>query len=230
MSASTSGDLIVDHVCKNFPTSGAPLEVLRGVCLQLNRGENLAIMGPSGSGKSTLLHLIGTLEIPTSGSITLAGENPFLLNEPALAEFRNRHIGFVFQDHHLLGQCSVLENVLLPAVAKGKTESVVVERGRELLQRVGLCDRENHRPAELSGGERQRVALARALLLQPLLVLADEPTGNLDRTSSQQVTELMLDLQQQQETILLVATHSSQLANLMQRQLELDDGILRPLR
>ena len=230
MTASSRAGLAVDRVSKTFATRGEPLEVLREISFELKRGENLAISGPSGSGKSTLLHLLGTLDVPTSGSIFLDGENPFLLDEPDLADFRNHNIGFVFQDHHLLGQCSVLENILLPAVAKGHVETVVVERGRDLLQRVGLCDREHHRPAELSGGERQRTALARALLLKPLLVLADEPTGNLDRTSGQQVTELMLELQQQQETILLIATHNAQLAERMQRQMELDDGVLQPVR
>jgi lipoprotein-releasing system ATP-binding protein len=175
------------------------------------------------------LHLIGTLEPPTSGRITLAGKNPLLLAEPQLADFRNQNIGFVFQDHHLLGQCSVLENVILPALATGNVDAEAVNRGRELLHRVGLAEREDHRPAELSGGERQRVSLARALLLRPLLVLADEPTGNLDRKTGAQVTDLLLELQQEQKTILLVATHSLQLAGRMQRELQLVDGSLEPL-
>jgi lipoprotein-releasing system ATP-binding protein len=229
MSASPPDGLLVEDLCKQFPTRAAPIEVLRGISLQLSRGENLAIVGPSGSGKSTLLHLIGTLEPPTSGRITLAGKNPLLLAEPQLADFRNQNIGFVFQDHHLLGQCSVLENVILPALATGNVDAEAVNRGRELLHRVGLAEREDHRPAELSGGERQRVSLARALLLRPLLVLADEPTGNLDRKTGAQVTDLLLELQQEQKTILLVATHSLQLAGRMQRELQLVDGSLEPL-
>ncbi|NIP86816.1 MAG: ATP-binding cassette domain-containing protein, partial [Planctomycetales bacterium] len=155
--------LVVDNIAKEFPTRSAPLRVLQGVSLELAAGDNLAIVGPSGSGKSTLLHILGTLEPPTSGKLTLDGQDPFRLDEPQLADFRNRQIGFVFQDHHLLDQCSVLENTLLPTLAHGSTSAQQVADARDLLDRVGLADRIDHRPAELSGGERQRVAVARAL-------------------------------------------------------------------
>ena len=170
-------DLVVDNVSKQFPTRAESLVVLHGVSLELSRGQNLAILGPSGSGKSTLLHIIGTLLRPTSGKIVLGGQDPFSLDEARLADFRNRQIGFVFQDHHLLPQCSVLENVLLPTIAEGRPDAAAIERARSLIERVGLSNRLDHRPAELSGGERQRVAVARALVLRPTLLLADEPTG-----------------------------------------------------
>jgi len=220
-------ELLVENVTKRFPTRGEPLEVLRGVSFGLSGQENLAVVGPSGSGKSTLLSIIGTLDAPTSGRVILDGQDPAELDEPLLATFRNRRIGFVFQDHHLLPQCSVLENVLIPTVADGPTERETVERARELLDRVGLSDRLDHRPAELSGGERQRVALARALINRPALLLADEPTGNLDRTTSARVGELLLQLQRQEQMLLIVVTHSQRLASLMGRQLELDEGKLK---
>jgi lipoprotein-releasing system ATP-binding protein len=219
--------LAVENVTKEFPTRGEPLVVLRGVSLELAAGENVAIVGPSGSGKSTLLNIIGTLDAPTSGRIMLDGEDPAGLDEPALARFRNRNVGFVFQDHHLLPQCSVLENVLVPTIAAGPTRRETYRRAQTLLERVGLTDRLEHRPAELSGGERQRVALARALVNRPLLVLADEPTGNLDRTTAERVAELLLDLQQQEGTMLILVTHSVRLAERMSRTLELDEGRLK---
>ena len=219
--------LRVEHVAKQYPTSGEPLAVLRDISLELKRGENLTILGPSGSGKSTLLSIIGTLEPPSSGRILLDGQDPAALAEPALASLRNRQIGFVFQDHYLLPQCTVLENVLMPTVAAGPTPPEALQRARLLLDRVGLTDRLQHRPAELSGGEKQRVALARALIHAPLLLLADEPTGNLDRTTALRVGELLLELQRQEQTMLIVATHSLRLAGMMSRQLELDDGVLK---
>jgi len=218
--------LLVEHVFKQFPTRAEPLVVLRDVSMQLEAGENVAILGPSGSGKSTLLSIIGTLEPPTGGRVVLDGQDPVGLDEPQLAAFRNRRIGFVFQDHHLLPQCSVLENVLIPAVAGGPVAPETITRARDLLDRVGLHDRLDHRPAELSGGERQRVALARALINEPTLLLADEPTGNLDRTTAERVGELLLRLQQQDQMMLVVVTHSERLAALMGRRLELDDGRL----
>jgi len=219
--------LTVENVVKEFPTRGEPLRVLRGVSLELSTGENVAIVGPSGSGKSTLLNVIGTLEPPTAGRVTLDGQEPAGFDEPALAAFRNRKIGFVFQDHHLLPQCSVLENVLVPAVATGPVGRDTIARAHRLLQRVGLADRLEHRPAELSGGERQRVALARAILNQPALLLADEPTGNLDRTTAERIAQLLLELQQQEAMMLIVVTHSHRLAARMSRQLELDEGKLK---
>src|SRR5207253_4264054 len=175
-------------------------------------GENAAILGPSGSGKSTLLSILGTLEPPTSGSVFLAGKNPFALDEAELAAFRRESIGFVFQDHHLLPQCTVLENVLVPFLADGSATQDDVQRAADLLGRVGLAERLTHRPAELSGGERQRVAIARALVRGPTLLLADEPTGNLDRTTARSIAELLLELQTEQNTILVVVTHSEILA------------------
>lgn len=222
-------ELVVENVTKQFPTRGEPLVVLRGVSLKLAAGQNMAIVGPSGSGKSTLLNVVGTLDSPTSGRVMLDGEDPADLDEPALAAFRSQKIGFVFQDHHLLPQCSVLENVLVPAIAAGPVTSETVQRARVLLDRVGLSDRLEHRPAELSGGERQRVSLARALVNQPLLLLADEPTGNLDRTTAGQIAQLLLELQQQQDMMLIVVTHSRRLAARMSRQLELDEGRLKEL-
>ena len=201
--------------------------VLRNISLQLQSGENLAILGPSGSGKSTLLHLMGTLDTPTTGTITLGDENPFTLDEPQLAHFRNRRIGFVFQEHHLLPQLSALENVLVPCLAEGTPNEEMVSRARSLLDRVGLSERLEHRPAELSGGERQRVGIARALIHTPSLLLADEPTGNLDRTAATGITELLVQLQQQEDAILVVVTHSIELANGLQRRMELDNGNLR---
>ncbi|MHC4180133.1 MAG: ABC transporter ATP-binding protein [Planctomycetota bacterium] len=219
--------LLVENLSKQFPTRAEPLVVLRNVSLELGQGENLAIVGPSGSGKSTLLSIIGALEPPSGGRVVLDGQDLAGLNEPGLAVFRNRRVGFVFQDHHLLPQCSVLENVLVPTVAAGRTDSGAVRRAGMLLETVGLQDRLDHRPAELSGGERQRVALARALINQPALLLADEPTGNLDRTTASRIGKLLLDLQKQEQMMLIVVTHSDRLAALMSRQLELDEGRLK---
>ena len=219
--------LSVENVSKQFPTRAEPLVVLRDVSLELGQSRNVAIVGPSGSGKSTLLSIIGTLEPPSSGHVFLDGRDPAELDEPLLAVFRNRKIGFVFQDHHLLPQCTVLENVLVPTIAGGSTRPETVDRARMLLDRVGLSDRRDHRPAELSGGERQRTALARGLINEPVLLLADEPTGNLDRSTAARVGELLLELQEQEQMMLIVATHSQRLAGLMNRQLELDDGGLR---
>jgi len=185
-------------------------------------------MGPSGTGKSTLLYIIGALEPPTSGTITLDGQNPFELKEKELARFRNRQIGFVFQDHCLLPQCSVLENVLMPTLVSsdGKDET---NRARGLIEQVGLIDRIDHRPAELSGGEKQRVSLARALITKPKLLLCDEPTGNLDRQAAEAVAMLLLDLHRLQETILVLVTHNAELAQRLPRRYELVDEQLRQI-
>jgi lipoprotein-releasing system ATP-binding protein len=221
--------LLVHDLGKSFPTRAGDLVVLRNIQLELTPGEALAVLGPSGSGKSTLLHLVGTLDRPTSGSITLDGQDPFALGDKDLARFRNRTIGFVFQDHHLLPQCSVLENVLVPTLAdRANDRAALGERARALLDRVGLAQRLDHRPAELSGGERQRVAIARALILQPKLLLADEPTGNLDRKTATTVGELLLDLHRQSQTILIVVTHSAELARTLPKQAEMNDGTLVP--
>ncbi len=227
--ASEGADLIVDNIVKQYPTPAEPLRVLSGVSFKLRRGENLAIVGPSGSGKSTLLSILGTLEPPTSGSVRLGGEDPFAFAEAALAAFRRRHIGFVFQDHHLLPQCNVLENVLLPFLADGSATADDQRRARDLVARVGLAARLAHRPAELSGGERQRVAIARALVRGPTLILADEPTGNLDRTTAQSIAELLLELQAERNAILVVVTHSATVAASLERRMELDAGRLVPV-
>jgi lipoprotein-releasing system ATP-binding protein len=219
--------LTVDHLCKDYPTREGPLPVLREVSLELPRGEALAVMGPSGSGKSTLLHILGTLDRPTSGTVKLDGKDPFALPERELAAFRNRHIGFVFQDHHLLPQCTVLENVLVPTLVNRSSKPAEAEAwARQLLERVGLSGRLDHRPAEISGGERQRVAVARALVQHPVLLLADEPTGNLDRRSARQVAELLLELHRQEQTVLVVVTHSTELAAMFPRRSAVDDGKL----
>ena len=208
--------LKVLDVSKHYPTPRGPLTVLTGVTFTLTAGEAAAITGPSGSGKSTLLYILGALEPPSSGQVTLGGRNPFDLPPAELADFRNAEIGFVFQDHCLLPQCTVLENVLVPTlVAKpaGRDQAAVfAERARALLTQVGLADRLDHRPAELSGGEKQRVAIARALIRQPRLVLCDEPTGNLDQASAETVAALLMDLHRQQQNVLIVVTHSERLA------------------
>ncbi|MDP6467220.1 MAG: ABC transporter ATP-binding protein [Pirellulaceae bacterium] len=222
-------DLVVSNVAKSYATRDKPLVVLRDISLELSVGENVAILGPSGSGKSTLLHIMGTLDTPTSGEVTLRDQNPFQLDETQLAKFRNENIGFIFQDHHLLPQLSVLENVLIPTIAAGGATSDSTARAKDLIERVGLSPRMDHRPSELSGGERQRVAVARALVQNPALLLADEPTGSLDRTNANAIGRLLLDLQQQENTLLVVVTHSMELANLMSRRLELDDGRLKEM-
>jgi len=218
--------LEISQLCKEYPTRSGALSVLREINLNLAPGQALAIMGPSGSGKSTLLHILGTLDRPSSGFVRIDGKDPFQLTEPELADFRNRHIGFVFQDHHLLPQCSVLENVLIPTVVNSVSKEDAEKWARELLERVGLSNRLDHRPAELSGGERQRVAVARALIQHPLLLLADEPTGNLDRHATQAVSRLLLDLHRQENTVLIVVTHSQELARIFPTQMEMIDGKL----
>ena len=218
--------LKVEDVSKEYPTPRGPLKIISEIDLQLSRGEALAIMGPSGSGKSTLLYMLGALEPPTSGTITLDNQNPFELKDKELASFRNREIGFVFQDHCLLPQCSVLENVLTPTLIAAK-DGDDSERARSLLRAVGLSERTDHRPAELSGGEKQRVALARALIRKPQLLLCDEPTGNLDHKAADVIASLLLDLHQQQQTILIVVTHNAELAARFPARCELTDNGLQ---
>lgn len=217
--------LVIEHLTKAYSTRSGPLHVLRDISLTLNRGDALAVIGPSGSGKSTLLHILGTLDRPTTGKVALENTDPFTLPEPQLADFRNRRIGFVFQDHHLLPQCSVLENVLIPTLV-GDRSAEALTWARQLLERVGLAQRLDHRPAELSGGERQRVAIARALIRKPLLLLADEPTGNLDRTTAQVVGDLLLELHREQQTILACVTHSAELAVRFPKRMEMNEGKL----
>jgi lipoprotein-releasing system ATP-binding protein len=220
--------LHVESLTKDYPTRSGPLPVLRNVSLTLADGEAAAIMGPSGSGKSTLLNILGTLEPPTSGSVTIGDCDPFTLSPAELARFRSHRVGFIFQDHHLLPQCSALENVLIPTLPERRGADAT-ERARHLLNRVGLTDRLEHRPAELSGGERQRVAVARALVNRPTLLLADEPTGNLDRITAEVVASLLIELQQEENTMLLMVTHSHGLADRFARRYELVDGTLSSL-
>jgi lipoprotein-releasing system ATP-binding protein len=224
--------LQVSKVSKRFdsPNNNLPLSILTDVSLEVGRGESLAIVGPSGSGKSTLLHLIGGLDQPTSGKILLDGQDLSGLTEVALAETRNRRIGFVFQAHYLLPQCTVFENVLVPTLAQpGSAEAGKAARGRaeRLLKRVGLADRQSHQPGQLSGGERQRVAVVRALINQPSLLLADEPTGALDHASAQQLAQLLTELNREEDVTLIVVTHAMDLAARMGRVLELIDGHLK---
>lgn len=218
-----SADLVLEDVTKSFTLGPHELRVLQGCSLKLDPGDALAITGRSGSGKSTLLHLIGTLDEPTSGTVRIGGRDPFALSEPELARFRNRTVGFIFQDHHLLPQYTVLENVMIPTLAfpgEGGDEGWA----RALLERVGLSDRLAHRPAELSGGERQRVAVARALVNRPALLLCDEPTGNLDKKNADAVIDLVLELNAGSDRIVIVVTHSLEIAARFPRRAELDEG------
>ena len=205
--------LNVSNVTKTYSTPRGDLPILEGVSLSLNRGQAAAIMGPSGSGKSTLLYILGALDPPTSGRVTIDGVDPYSLGEREQAAFRNERIGFVFQDHSLLPQCSVLENVLAPTLVAARRQGQSDEaRAREILGQVGLADRLDHRPGELSGGEKQRAAIARALIRNPRLLLCDEPTGNLDASIADAVADLLLNLHAAHETVLVVVTHSAALA------------------
>jgi lipoprotein-releasing system ATP-binding protein len=223
--------LKVDRLSKSYATPRGELRVLEQITFALERGQALAITGPSGSGKSTLLYILGALDTPTSGSVTLDGQDAFALSEREQAAFRNRRIGFVFQDHSLLPQCSVLENVLSPTLVAPAAErgADTEARARAVLEQVGLADRLDHRPGELSGGEKQRAALARALIRNPLLLLCDEPTGNLDRASAETVAQLLLDLHAARNTILVVVTHNPALADRFPLRYEMDAGALRPV-
>jgi lipoprotein-releasing system ATP-binding protein len=218
--------LQVAHLTKEYATPRGPLAILSDVSLSLAPGDAAAIMGPSGSGKSSLLYILGALERPTSGAVTLDGQDPFALPPRELAAFRNRSIGFVFQDHCLLPQCTVLENVLVPTLVGERTQGDEA-RARELIQTVGLSDRADHRPGELSGGERQRVAIARALIRHPRLLLCDEPTGNLDSRSAEQVAALLFDVHRRQHNILIVVTHSAPLASRLPIRFDLIDRRLQ---
>jgi len=217
----TNSSLEAIDIRKVYPTASEDIVVLDGVSFSMNAGENLAIIGPSGSGKSTLLQILGTLDAPTSGIVRIGGQDPYQLNENQQARFRNERIGFIFQDHHLLPQWNVLENTLLPALATGKPTPEIRQRAISLLERVGLKHRLSHLPSQLSGGERERVAVARALVLRPTVILADEPTGNLDHESAENVSRLLLEVPQEENTVLIVVTHSSSLAAQMQKRFEL---------
>ena len=222
--------LNLEQVAKSYVAAdgAAPVSVLRDLSFTIAAGESVAVVGPSGSGKSTLLNIIGTLDQPTSGRIWLDNEDLSRLDEARLALIRNQHIGFIFQAHHLLPQCSVVENVLVPTIAgkKNRSRDGAQARAEKLLKRVGLGERLHHRPGQLSGGERQRVAVVRALINQPKLLLADEPTGALDRASAQGLAQLLVELNQEEKVTLIVVTHASDLARRMGRVLELRDGRL----
>jgi lipoprotein-releasing system ATP-binding protein len=218
--------LNVSGVSKQYPTPRGPLTVLSDVSFTLSPGDAAAITGPSGSGKSSLLYMVGALEPPSEGTITLDGQNPFNLAAAALADFRNTSIGFVFQDHCLLPQCSVLENVLVPTLVAKNGNDDAAAHARACLEQVGLGARLDHRPGELSGGEKQRVAIARALVRQPRLVLCDEPTGNLDQASAATVASMLLELHARQRNILIVVTHSERLAAQFPIRFDISDGRL----
>ena len=218
--------LQVEKLTKRFAHEGQEVVVLRDLDLTLEAGEMLGVVGPSGAGKSTLLHLVGTLDIPTSGRIVYEGRDVARTEASALAAFRNRMIGFVFQVHHLLPEFTALENITMPGQIAGMPKAVIEKRAKDLLEEVGLSHRATHRPGELSGGEQQRVALARALVMEPKLVLADEPTGNLDSKTSEQIHELLLRLNERRGTTFMIVTHSADLAGRMSRIVRMRDGII----
>jgi lipoprotein-releasing system ATP-binding protein len=222
-------DFVAEQIVKEFQTANGPLRVLDGIDLKLNRGQNLVVLGPSGSGKSTFLHIAGTLDSPSSGRLLINGQSPAGLSEPKLAEFRNQHIGFVFQEHHLLPQLTALENVLVPVIPHAGNHRGALERAKGLLEAVELTDRLEHRPGMLSGGERQRVAVARALICDPVLLLADEPTGSLDQKNAEIIGQLLLNIQRQSNMILICVTHSDRLASLFDQRVELQNGKFVPV-
>jgi lipoprotein-releasing system ATP-binding protein len=211
------------NISKSYATPRGPLPILNNVTLSLAAGDAISIIGPSGTGKSTLLYILGALDPPTSGEVTLDGRNPFTLSDKDVSAFRNQEVGFVFQDHCLLPQCTVLENVLIPAMV-GKERSE--DRAKQLLEQVGLSHRLDHRPAELSGGEKQRVAIAPAMISSPKLLLCDEPTGNLDRQTAAQVADLLVEINRASKNILIVVTHSAELAGRFPQVFELVEGQL----
>ena len=212
------------NVKKHFRKDGQTIEVLRGVSLQIKSGEAVAILGSSGVGKSTLLHVLGTLESPSSGKILFSGVDSQALSANELASFRNQSLGFVFQFHYLLQEFTALENVLMPALIGGKKRADYEPLALELLHEVGLSHRVHHRPGELSGGEQQRVAVARALIMQPKIILADEPTGNLDSVNAAHIRDLLLELNRKRGVTIALVTHDLQLAEAFSRKIEMRDG------
>lgn len=217
-------DFAAKEIVKEFKTPSQDLRILDGVSLELNRGDNVAIVGESGSGKSTFLHIVGTLDEATSGTVELLDQNVSGLKENQLAAHRNKNVGFIFQQHHLLPQLSALDNVLIPTLATGKPDGEKIERARSLLESVGLADRMTHKPGLLSGGEQQRVAVARALICEPVLLLADEPTGSLDAANAEALGALLLKVQQDSNAMLICVTHSEKLASVFARTLRLESG------
>jgi lipoprotein-releasing system ATP-binding protein len=216
--------IAVRNLYKSFNSSGSPIEILKGVNFDLDTGETVAIVGASGIGKSTFLHILGTLDRPDSGTLHVRDEDVFLFNDEKLARFRNEYIGFVFQFHHLLPEFSAVENVMMPALIKGQGKQKARQAAEAILVRVGLKNRLGHMVGKLSGGEQQRVALARALVLKPLILLADEPTGNLDKKNSDQVHDLLLELNQEFQMTLVVVTHNMTLAAYMSKIVTIVDG------
>jgi lipoprotein-releasing system ATP-binding protein len=214
----------VDQLFKTYGNGAKQVQVLKGIDLAVSPGDRVAIVGASGVGKTTLLHILGTLDQPTSGRVLYEGEDVFTLDERALAFFRNREIGFVFQFHHLLPEFSALENTLMPCLIQGLPKKEAASRAEAILTAVGLKDRLLHKPGELSGGEQQRVAVARAMVLEPKVLLADEPTGNLDTRTGESVFDLLQELNQVKGLTLIVVTHNSALASRMSRQIHLVDG------
>ena len=219
--------LLTRDLRKTYFSSEGEVEVLRGVSIRVSKGEIAAIVGPSGVGKSTLLNLIGALDRPSSGEVIINGEDIFSKNDEELAEFRNSTVGFVFQFHHLLPELSAFENVMLPALLAGKPKEFIHERTTSLLNDVGLTKRGSHKPSELSGGERQRVAIARAIVNDPKLILADEPTGNLDRENAEEMYELIWKLREDNQQTFLIVTHNEELANKTDRIIRLVDGYVK---
>ena len=211
---------------KSFNSSKARLEILKGVNFDLKTGETLSVVGPSGIGKSTFLHMLGTLDRPDKGKILYRGDDVFLFNDEKLAKFRNEFIGFVFQFHHLMPEFSAVENAMMPALIKGFSRKNAGEAAEAILVRVGLKDRLHHRSDRLSGGEQQRVAVARALILKPLVLLADEPTGNLDKKNGEQVQGLLLELNREFHMAMVVVTHNMELASYMSRSMTISNGQL----
>lgn len=214
----------IKDVYKSYENGPQKVDVLKGISLQVKQAEVVVIMGPSGVGKSTLLHLIGALDLPTSGEINIAGHNVHTLRNDSLARFRNNSIGFVFQFHHLLPEFTALENILIPAMMYGKLSAEKEEYARHILDEVGLSHRLNHKPRELSGGEQQRVAVGRALVNQPKVILADEPTGNLDKKSGESLYSLLLDLNRKLKQTLIIVTHNENMTSQASRVIEMDDG------
>lgn len=225
-SAAGESLVAIQGLTKSFIHMGQTLDVLRGIDLTIQAGELLSIVGASGAGKSTLLHCIGTLDLPTSGSISLGGEELTKMNSTRLAQVRNREIGFVFQFHHLLPEFDALENVMLPGLIQGRARREMQRRASQLLEEVGVGHRATHRPGEMSGGEQQRVAIARALVLEPRLLLADEPTGNLDSSTGNAVHDLFFDINRRRKTTIIVVTHNPGFAESMPRVVRMRDGLV----
>jgi lipoprotein-releasing system ATP-binding protein len=218
--------VVVDNIMKSFTHEGRKVPVLKGINLTIDQGEMLSIVGPSGVGKSTLLHIIGTLDLPSKGRVIYEGQDITVYSSAKVADFRNRSLGFVFQFHHLLPEFTAIENVMMPGLIRGERRSTLEKRAKNLLEEVGLSERLTHRPGELSGGEQQRVALARALIMEPKLVLADEPTGNLDSNTGRAMHDLLFRLNQQRGTTFMVVTHSPELAERMPRVVRMRDGTI----